>query len=312
MTAIALCYNHERFVRDCLEGIRAQSYQKFELIIADDRSSDGSVEVIQRWIANNSHVDVTFIRHHENRGLCRTLNEALRLARGDYISMIATDDIWEPDKLARQVAEMERLPSDVGVVYTDASMIDVDGRFLPKRFIETYRDIEHPPEGNLYEILWSGNFIPGMTTLIRRSVFEKVGFYDEELFYEDWEMWIRMSSRFNFRFLPVPLARYRVVPTSMSRTANDRMDLANELIFLKYLLRGAVPAIVRGKAFNYAVRHIYSKRDSDPVKSGELIARLVSMYNSPRLYYAWLLFKIGAPYSWYGGAIAFAKRMLFR
>src|SRR6478672_722517 len=99
VSAIALCYNHERFVIDCLESIKAQSYRPLQLIITDDSSSDSSRETIQSWITRNASLDITFLAHTENKGICRTLNEALAVSRGKYISMVATDDQWQSKKL---------------------------------------------------------------------------------------------------------------------------------------------------------------------------------------------------------------------
>jgi glycosyltransferase involved in cell wall biosynthesis len=222
VTVIASCFNHERFVVECLESIRAQTYPRIQLVVCDDGSADRSVEIAGHWLEQTG-TEATFIVHEESHGICRTRNEMLRHARGAYVSSISADDVWLPDKLARQVELMERLPLSVGVVYGDAERMDEAGRPLPRMFIECFRDFERMPQGNVYEALLDGNFIPSMTTLVRRECFEEVGPYDESLAYEDWDMWLRVAQRFEFAFSPYVSARYRIVRGSLSEALGERL-----------------------------------------------------------------------------------------
>src|SRR5215475_6675966 len=89
VTAIVLCYNQARFAVECLEAIKAQDYPNLELIINDDASKDDSVAVIERWLAKNPSIPNTFIKSKVNLGICRSLNNAYRLAKGKYIAGIA-------------------------------------------------------------------------------------------------------------------------------------------------------------------------------------------------------------------------------
>lgn len=217
VTVIALCYNHSRFVIECLESIRAQTYTNLQLIIMDDCSSDDSVNLISNWVKRHQ-VECKFIAHQKNQGICRTLNEALNISKGQYISMIATDDYWMPDKIKFQVSEMESMPATVGVIYSDAYQITEDGQRLPKMFIARHCEFKSPPTGDLKADLIDGNFIPAMTTLIRSTVYDKVGFYDEKLVFEDWDFWLRTTNHYHFAFSKYPSANYRIVSNSMTRT----------------------------------------------------------------------------------------------
>jgi glycosyltransferase involved in cell wall biosynthesis len=94
-----------RAVRDrCPESIRAQTYRNIQLILADDASTDGSVDLIRGWLAR-TETDCTLVLHEQNQGICRTRNDALA-----YVSSLSTDDVWLPDKLADQVAQLEEAP----------------------------------------------------------------------------------------------------------------------------------------------------------------------------------------------------------
>jgi glycosyltransferase involved in cell wall biosynthesis len=234
VSVLATCFNHERYVVECLESIHAQTYPNVQLIVADDASTDGSVRAIRDWVERTG-TPCTLVLHEENRGICRTRNEALAHARGAYVSGISTDDVWLPDKLADQVAQLEALPQSVGVAYCDAARIDEDGNPLPETFVE-HLGVGPPPEGDLYETLLTRNFLPAGSTLVRRECYAAVGPFDESLPYEDRDMWLRIARRYAFVFTPRVGVRYRVHPVSLSHVLTDEQWWAAELaISLKHL-----------------------------------------------------------------------------
>lgn len=217
ITVIALCYNHAQFVETCLESILAQTFQNFQLIVTDDCSRDNSPQLIESWLGRK-YPSAIFIHHTHNVGLCKTLNEAISHATGRFISMIATDDSWEPDKLALQFAALEACSHDVAVLYSDAFQMDESGKRLPETFLRAHGIAEEPPRGHVFSRMADGNFIPAMTTLIRLEAIRSVGGYDEELTYEDYDMWLRLADRYRFEYYPAIVANYRLLSTSMVRT----------------------------------------------------------------------------------------------
>lgn len=237
VTVIATCFNHERFVVECLESLRAQTYPNIQLIIADDCSTDGSVPLIKNWLTQTGTV-CTLILHEENQGVCRTRNESLSYAQGKYVSSLSTDDTWFPDKIAVQVEHMDRVPPSVAVLYGDAYLMDVEGNPLPKTFFESSRHVrtfDRPPEGNIYEQLLEVCFLPAPTAMIRRECLVEIGPYDESLTYEDWDMWLRMARRYEFAFTPHFGARYRIHSSSLWHTLGSRGWESDIKIFLKHL-----------------------------------------------------------------------------
>jgi glycosyltransferase involved in cell wall biosynthesis len=222
VSTIVLSYNQSRFVRETLESVKSQIYKATQLIIVDDCSSDDSVATIERWLHEN-RADCTFIRHHENQGICKSLNDSLAAATGKYVSMVASDDVWLPDKIVQQVEMMESLPDHVGVVYSDAFQMDEHGHPLPDMFIAAHRKLSEMPQGQILGVLLEGNFIPGMTTLVRRSCYDVVGLYDESLPWEDWDMWMRIARRYSFLYSPTPFAKYRRHEKSLSRSDRATM-----------------------------------------------------------------------------------------
>jgi glycosyltransferase involved in cell wall biosynthesis len=223
VSTIVLSYNQCQYVLETLESVKAQSYKFTQFIIVDDYSTDDSIAIIDRWIQANK-INCTFIRHKQNQGICKSLNDALAIATGKYISMVASDDVWLPDKIARQVEIMESQSDQVGVLYSDALQIDRNGHTLPGLLIATHwKQLQEKPQGQVLDVLLVGNFIPGLTTLIRRSCYDEVGLYDENLPWEDWDMWMRIARHHSFLYSPTPSAKYRIHEKSLSHSNKTRM-----------------------------------------------------------------------------------------
>lgn len=314
VTVIAVCYNHARFVVECLDSIRNQTYPHVQLIIMDDCSQDDSVEIIRDWIERYG-IKCRFIAHQKNQGLCRTLNEALELAQGKYISLIATDDSWLPDKLSRQVVIMENLPDDVGIVYSDAHQMDEHGQRLPEMFIAAHHQFGNAPEGDLRERLIVGNFIPAMTTLIRRAVYDRVGRYDERLAFEDWDFWLRAACHFRFAYSPHPSANYRILETSMVRAVLSKRSATVHhtyfLIIQKILAMAGLSQASRTlatKRLSNNARGMYTK--DHPHAARALFWVFVATRQLPYLYLAFLAF-LGIPYKRYSRIASYLRWRLF-
>jgi len=222
VSTIVLSYNQSRFVLETLESVKAQTYKSTQLIILDDCSSDDSVATIEHWLQENG-IHSTFIRHEKNQGICKSLNDALAVATGKYISMVASDDVWLPDKIAGQVEIMEAQTDQVGVLYSDAFQMDEHGRPLPDMFIAAHRKLPEMPQGQVLDTLLGGNFIPAMTTLIRRNCYKEVGLYDEDLPWDDWDMWLRLARHYSFLYSPAPSAKYRRREESLSHSDKTAM-----------------------------------------------------------------------------------------
>ena len=272
VSAIVLCYNQSRYVRETLASVKAQTYPAVQLILVDDCSADDSVPVIERWLRETG-TECEFIRHRQNQGICKSLNEALTVARGKYISMTAADDLWLPDKLARQVEIMDSESDHVGVLYSDAFQIDERGQLLPEMFIAAHRKLPEMPQGRILDTLLVDNFIPGMTALIRRSCYDRIGLYDETLPWEDWDMWLRIARRYSFLFSPAPSAKYRVHDKSLTHSNQPIMAKGGLKIILKQFamgdLTGAQKTMLVSRVLYWA-EEMY--RANDPEASDLLLA----------------------------------------
>lgn len=139
------------------------------------------------------------------------MNFGLRRARGRWIAWLSADDAWEPNKLERQM-EAVRGNRSVGLVYTDFIWIDRAGRPLRRFSMPTVST----RASRLLRLLW-GCYVNGSSALIRRDVFDKVGFFDErDRFTPDYDFWIRVAMGHEMLRVPEPLVSYRIHGTQSS------------------------------------------------------------------------------------------------
>lgn len=197
-------FNNASYIHETLESIRKQTYPNLEILIVDDASTDDSVTIIEAWLAEHPEVNGQLILHKENRGICTACNSLLDNAKGEYFSVVGSDDVYLPDKLAHQVPLLHNAAPEFGVLTSEIEFMDEEGNTLPKPIDFA---IAHPPE--VFLSLLKGCFIGAVGVLVKRSCFEKVGKYDEQLPFEDWDMWLRISKEYKFLYSPKISARYR-------------------------------------------------------------------------------------------------------
>lgn len=202
-------YNNASYLRETLESIRLQTYPNIEVIVVDDASTDDSVAVIETWLAEHPEVNARPVLHESNKGVCSTCNDIITQAKGEFICMIGSDDMYLPDKLAVQVPLLQNAPPQVGVITSPVQFIDAAGNFIPKP-----DDFAIPHPEDVFMPLLKACFIAAMGTLVRRSSYEKVGLYDENLPFEDWDMWLRLAKEYKFYYSPQVSALYRRHPNS--------------------------------------------------------------------------------------------------
>jgi glycosyltransferase involved in cell wall biosynthesis len=182
VSVICIFYNERRFLGEALESVLGQSYRDFELIVADDGSSDESV-AIARDYARRFPDRVRYVDHpgHANHGMSATRNLGLAAARGEFVAFIDADDVWLPEKLAEQVAILDANP-DAGIVCGAVKYWNGwDGGkdvLTPTGHVQDA--ISRPPETSLalYPLGKAGAPCPS-DILVRRSLIEKVGGFEE-------------------------------------------------------------------------------------------------------------------------------------
>lgn len=216
VSVICLSYNHEKFVTEAIHSVLNQTYQNIEIIVVDDASQDSSQNVIRKLVGE--FPSIQFLSNERNVGICRAFNLAFALSKGDFIIDFATDDLMMPDRVAKQIAQFQSLPQDVGIVFTDAIYVNEDGKFLRQHYEYLYRKrlLREVPQGDVFAKILSRYFIASPTMMVRRTVFDALNGYDEDLAYEDFDFWIRSARSFKYFFLNESLTKIRRVGNSMS------------------------------------------------------------------------------------------------
>jgi GT2 family glycosyltransferase/tetratricopeptide (TPR) repeat protein len=228
VSVIVPTYNRPDRLRTALASLAAQTYQDFEIIVVNDAGCDVSSVVAG---CSNRH-RITTIVHDRNRGLAAARNSGIRVAKGTYIAYLDDDDRYLPNHLETLVSYLDR--NECRVAYTDAWRVHeqkVDGVY-----VETGRDVPYSSEFNPINLLVS-NYFPVLCVMHARQCLDEVGFFDESLFaHEDWDLWIRMATRFPFKHLPVKTAEFtwRNDGSSMTSAMRDTYRRTTEIIYRKY------------------------------------------------------------------------------
>jgi glycosyltransferase involved in cell wall biosynthesis len=190
-------YNRENLVGRAIKSVFSQTYGDFELIVVDDASKDNTREVIKSFDDKR----IMYICHKENRGAPATRNTGIRIARGVYIGLLDDDDEWLPTKLEEQITKFGDVSPKVGLIYSGLEVRGADGHTIETIYYPKYR-------GDVRVRLLLGTTIGSPTPLIRAECFKKAGLFDESLkSCQDWDMWKRISERYEFDFVPEILSR---------------------------------------------------------------------------------------------------------
>ena len=203
VSVICLSYNHEAYVVEALNSVINQTYPNIELLIADDCSSDNSIGVIKDWVKN--HPEVHFSSNEKNLGNTKTFNQLAKIAQGEFIIDLAADDLLVPNCIEKQVTTFQNSKyKNLGIVYGNLIEIDKNGNFLNNY----YKEEDRPESGDIYKmVIGRTTKICSVSSMIKKSVLEKLGYYDEDLAYEDLDLWIRTSRDFEFEYIPEILAK---------------------------------------------------------------------------------------------------------
>ena len=212
VTIICICYNQANYVTEALRSVWNLKYVNIQLIIADDASTDGSRDIIQKLVYDR---EVELIFNQNNIGHCKTFNQALQLARGEFVVDFAADDILLPNSINVGINRFSKLDKTYGVFYADAELIGVYGEHINNHITARYFD-SNVPEGNIYEHLLSRYFINPPTMILRKTLLDELGGYNQSLSYEDFDFWVRSSRITKYCYLPVITIKKRIHSKSVS------------------------------------------------------------------------------------------------
>ncbi|MEK7580861.1 MAG: glycosyltransferase family 2 protein [Patescibacteria group bacterium] len=211
VSIITPSYNSGLFIEECVQSILVQDYPNIEHIIQDGASTDNSVKILKKYSSPKYRDKIRWISKKDN-GPVDAYNQALLRSRGEIILFLGADDILIPSAVSLGVGNMAKFP-EAAVIYGDEYIIDEKSRIL-KTFT--------PRSYSFTKLLCLELVIPTEASFIRRSVFEKVGFHLDKSLKNapDYELWLRIGSKFPMRHVGGFVTRYRWHTQSQSRSPN--------------------------------------------------------------------------------------------
>lgn len=176
--SIVLCtYNGAAYLQPQLDSLLAQTHLPDEIVIADDGSTDASMDMLQAFAlrARDTGIAVQLQRNPENLGYVGNFSAGLRMAKGELLFLCDQDDVWRTDKLARMAERFERDPSLL-LLHSDARLVDSQGRSLQCSLFDalqmTPQEKQAIHAGNAFEVVLRRSFVTGATAALRRSLVE--------------------------------------------------------------------------------------------------------------------------------------------
>jgi glycosyltransferase involved in cell wall biosynthesis len=211
VSVVIATHNHAAYLANALDSVFRQGVPNIELIVVDDGSTDNTAEVMHPYL-NDPRVQYVTIAHG---GVARARNIGLKSSVAPLVAFLDADDQWLPGKLGKQLALLASDP-EVAVVYSRRQVVDGSGSIVPSPSRKLHR-------GNVLGELFRDNFVCFSSALVQRKAFDTVGPFDESLaLSSDYEMWLRIASRFRFDFVDEVLVSYRSGHPSLSRRVEER------------------------------------------------------------------------------------------
>lgn len=211
-------YNQRRYVGEAVESILRQDFPDFELVVVDDGSTDGSHAILERLAASDDRVRLL---RRPNRGISASRNEALEVARGEFVAVMDSDDVALPHRLGRQVAFLRETP---GVVAAGSWVLWTDPAGNPLR---EYRPATGHDEIDRLHLEQGAQSICHPSTMVRAAAMRRAGGYRETFpVAEDLDLWLRLAEIGRLANIPEVLLHYRKHPASAAHT---RQALCREM-----------------------------------------------------------------------------------
>jgi glycosyltransferase involved in cell wall biosynthesis len=242
VSVIIPTYNRAQLLVSAIESVLAQSVQDFEIIVCDDGSTDETAALVKQ-LGEKSGGKIRYLALPHRGQPAATRNAGLATASGEFIALLDSDDLYLPHKLSLQLPAFEANPQ-VGVVYSNGHFF-VDQPDKPTGFVQ---DGLPTPSGMVFDDLLRGNFLSTPVVLIRRSVLQQVGGYNEDphlLLSEDHELWLRLAIHSEMLYVPGDVAAIRHHDQNIS---GNTLRLRSRALYMMQLLDRQYPEVMASHA----------------------------------------------------------------
>jgi glycosyltransferase involved in cell wall biosynthesis len=213
VSVVIPAFQAETRIGRTLARLDRQTFRDFEVVVVNDGSSDRTSEIVRQAMIADRRIRLV---EQPNGGIAAARNRGVEEAHGSVLAFLDDDDLWHPDKLALQIARLDRVPR-AAVVSCQSALVDSVGNLLGWRLGGT-------PEGNVYREMLEWDMISGgSVALVARAPLEEASGFDASLpDRADWDLWIRLARRYPFTSVPRTLVGYTRREGSVSQSY-DRM-----------------------------------------------------------------------------------------
>ena len=252
ISAVMSVYNGERYVEAAIKSILTQSNQNFEFIIIDDASTDGTPEILE----NLKDPRIQVYTNDTNQGLTKSLNKGISHAKGQYIARMDADDISLPHRFDTQVAFLD---NNLGYALVGSSYYQIDDTDQIVSVVNVLTD-----NSALQKSLKKQNWFGHGSVMMRKTAFTDVAGYDESFeLSQDYDLWIRMATKYKVGNIEEPLYMWRSTNTGISSVKKEKQDFYARLAVSKASKVGVQPLV---------------NSDSQP-----LVSVIIPTYNRPKM-----------------------------
>lgn len=257
-------YNGAEHLRESIESIRQQTFTDWEFIIINEfGSNDGTAEIVDTYSRNDNRIRL--VQNEQRLGLAESLNRGIRLAKGQYIARMDSDDLSHPDRFEKQVSHMDANP-DVAVCGTHQLHFGKRGEWIhePPATAEQVRS----------NLLFSCDLCHS-TLMLRRHIFiENDFYYDSAFAYEDFELWTRVIDKANIVNIPEVLGKYRHGESNITLAKLEILERESAEIVARSLLRNLQVSITPEDLILINSRRNIYLEELDPGKQEVMLQRL--------------------------------------
>lgn len=239
VSVIIPSYNHEKYIAEAIQSILDQTYQDFEIIITDDGSTDNTVEVIKTFQDSR----IRLYCFNENQGAVAAANHCIQKAKGDFIALLNSDDVFFKNKLEKQIEILEN-NINVGAIFSYAQLIDENSNYIVNEehyYNKIFIQFNRSKFEWLNYFFYNGNCLCHPSILIKKECYETLGHYDPRFAQlPDFEYWIRLCKKYEIFIIPKKLIKFRIRDNQANASAdridtNIRMSLELSQIYRHYL-----------------------------------------------------------------------------
>ncbi len=246
VSVVVATHNMGNYLKEAMESVLRQTYPVMEVIVIDDGSTDGTKELIAQF----SREQRVKYYYQKRMGQPKAKNQGIRKCSGDYIAFIDADDLWVKEKLERQLPNFDK-SEKIGVVYSDVARIDHDGNMIGRPNVKRY-------SGNITDRLLIHNFVPMSSVVVRKKCFNEIGMFDETFpMGIDYDLWLRMSAKYDFYFVDEVLCHWRQWNGQLSQNYRGRYE--NGIRIMKKFL-AKHPKLIPADVVAEAWAHTYVGR----------------------------------------------------